>query len=349
MVKEIKDASGKLVAKLIQEQDIPYTYTGTLAVIGYASQGRGQALCHRDSGTNVVVGLRKNGESWKQALADNWVEGQNLLEIPEAVKRADAVQILITDTQQAQVYKESIEPNLKKGATLIFSHGFNIHFKLINPPADSDVIMIAPKGPGRVLRAQYESGFGIPALTAVHQNPSGKARENVLALAKAIGCARAGLFETTFKDEVETDLFGEQVDLCGGVTAMVQHTFDTLVEAGYNPLLAYFETSHELYGLIAPMGYKRGNAGVLAGCSETARYGGITCGPKVMDEHVKDNMKKVLTRIQNGEFVKEYLGEYKQKGRAVVDEPIARMRASLIGTVGTQVRKSMWPDDKEVE
>src|SRR3989339_1123801 len=226
MSKQIKDANGKVVAELLQDEDVDSNLDGkTIAVIGYASQGRGQSLCYRDSGINTILGLRKNGQSWKQALEDGWGENETLFEIPEAVKKADMIVMVIADTAQPEVYKAQIEPNLSAGKTLVFSHGFNIHFKQIIPPADVDVIMVAPKGPGLMVRKMYEEGMGVPSLIAIQQDASGNAKKIALAYAKGIGGTKAGVFETTFKEETETDLFGEQAVLCGGCTALVKAGF----------------------------------------------------------------------------------------------------------------------------
>jgi len=347
MVQQIKDADGNVVAELLQDEDVESNLDGkTVAVIGYASQGRGQSLCYRDSGVNTILGLRKSA-SWKKALEDGWKENETLFSIEDAVKKADIIFILIADTAQAVVYKEKIEPNLESGKLLVFSHGFNIHFKQIVPPKDIDVGMIAPKGPGITVRSQYESGFGVPALLAVHQDATGKAWDNMLAIAKALGSTKPGVYKTTFKDEVESDLFGEQVDLCGGVVEMVKHAYDTLVESGYNPLLAYWEVHHELHGLIAPLAYKYGNVGMLNRVSLTARRGALTSGKRVMDEHVKKNMKACLEDIQSGKFAKEWIEEYKKYGFSKMQEELDELAKHPLETVGKQTRKIMWPNEKE--
>ncbi|MEK6949684.1 MAG: ketol-acid reductoisomerase [Nanoarchaeota archaeon] len=347
MAKTIKDANGKAVAELLQEYDVNSNLNGkTLAVIGYASQGRAQSLCYRDSGISTILGLRRDGVSWKQALEDGWKEGKTLFEIDDAVKNSDLVLMLIADTAQSEVYKSQIEPNLMDGQTLIFSHGFNIHFKQIVPPKNADVSMIAPKGPGRIVREQYENGFGVPALLAVHQDYTGEAWNNILALAKALGATKPGVFKTTFKDEVESDLFGEQVDLCGGVVEMVKHAFETLVEAGYNPLLAYWEVHHELHGLIAPLAYKLGNVGMLNSVSLTARKGALVSGKRVMDEHVKENMKACLKDIQSGKFASDWMQEYRQYGFKKLQEELDVLAKHPLETVGVQIRKAMWPNEE---
>ena len=348
MVKQIKDADGKVVAELLQEDDVSSNLDGkTLAVLGYASQGRAQSLCYRDSGINTIIGVRKDGASWKKALEDGWKENENLFEIDEAVKKADMILLLIADTAQSEVYKSQIEPNLSEGKTLIFSHGFNINFKQIVPPKNVDVSMIAPKGPGAVVRTEYENGFGVPALLAVEQDASGKAWDDILALAKGLGATKPGVFKTTFKDEVESDLFGEQVDLCGGVVEMVKHSFETLVEAGYNPLLAYWECHHELHGLIAPLAYKLGNVGMLNSVSLTARKGALASGKRVMDSHVKDNMKAVLKDIQDGTFADEWMKEYKEHGFKKMQEELDVLSKHPLEKVGVQIRKGMWPNEEK--
>jgi|TARA_Y100000310_G_scaffold345855_1_gene471495 ketol-acid reductoisomerase len=347
MTKQIKDGNGNIVGELLQDEDVTSNLDGkTIAVIGYASQGRGQSLCYRDSGINTILGLRKDGASWKKALEDGWKENQNLFTIEDAAKKADLIVILVADTVQPEVYKNHIEKNLSEGKTLVFSHGFNIHFKQIVPPNNVDVIMIAPKGPGTIVRSEYENGFGVPALVAVHQDYTGTAWDKILALAKAAGATRPGVFKTTFKDEVESDLLGEQVDLCGGVIEMVKHTFDTLVESGYSPVLAYWEVHHELHGLIAPLAYKFGNVGMLNRVSLTARKGALKSGKRVMDEHVKNNMKACLDDIQSGKFANEWVEEYKKHGFKKMQEELDKLAKHPLETVGLQIRKAMWPNEK---
>ena len=350
MVKQIKDKNGKVVAELLQDDDVTSDLSGkTLAVIGYASQGRGQSLCYRDSGVNTILGLRKGGSSWKKALEDGWEEGETLFEIEDAVENADIIELLIADTAQPEVYDEKIGPNLKEGQMLVFSHGFNIHFKGVVPPDNVDVAMIAPKGPGFTVRSEYEAGFGVPALIAVEQDYTGEAWDKIMAMAKAVGATRPGVFKTTFKDEVESDLFGEQVDLCGGVVWMVKNAFDTLVEAGYNPLLAYWEVSHELYGLIAPLAYKYGNYGMLSRVSLTARKGAVARGKYIMDATVKERMKKSLDKIQSGEFAKEWMAEYKEFGFTKLMGQLDDLKNSDLERVGYQTRKMMWPNAEKHE
>lgn len=348
MTKEIKDADGKVIGQLLKDDDITSNLDGkTVAVIGYASQGRGQSLCYRDSGVNTIIGVRKDGASWKKALEDGWKENESLFEIGEAAKKADMILLLIADVVQGEVYKNYIKPNLSEGKTLIFSHGFNIHFKQIAPPENVDVSMIAPKGPGATVRQEYENGFGVPALLAVQQDHTGKAWDNILALSKALGATRPGVYKTTFKDEVETDLFGEQVDLCGGVVEMVKHAYETLVEAGYDPVMAYWEVHHELHGLIAPLAYKFGNVGMLNRVSLTARRGALTAGKRVMTKQVKENMKACLDDIQSGKFADDWMKEYKEFGFKKMQGELDDLAKHDLETVGRQVRKVMWPNEKE--
>jgi ketol-acid reductoisomerase len=275
-----------------------------VAIIGYGSQGHAHANNLKDSGVNVTVGLRKDGSSWNKAKN----AGIDVKEVGEAVKAADVIMILLPDETHAEVYQKEIEPNLKKGATLAFAHGFNVHFKQIEPRADLDVIMIAPKGPGHLVRSTYTQGGGVPALIAVAQNSSGKARDIALSYAAAIGAARGGVIETTFREECETDLFGEQVVLCGGLTALIQAGFETLVEAGYAPEMAYFECLHEVK-LIVDLIYEGGIANMRYSISNTAEYGDFTRGPRIVTDETKAEMKKILREIQTGQFAKEFILE----------------------------------------
>lgn len=277
----------------------------TIAVIGFGNQGAAQAQNMRDSGLNVIIGSIKDA-SWDNAKA----KGFEVMPIEEAAKKADIIHILIPDEIQAGVYKEKIEKNLEEGDTLMFSHGFNIRFKAIKPPEFVDVIMVAPKGPGILVRQTFVDGFGTPALIAVEQNHTGKAKDTVLALAKALGATRAGVLETTFTEETETDLFGEQVDLCGGVTELIKASFETLVENGYQPELAYFETLHELK-LITDLIQAGGLEYMWRCVSNTAEYGGRTRGSKIITPEVRENMKKILKDIQTDRFAEEWINEYK--------------------------------------
>src|SRR3989338_603853 len=306
-----------------------------VAVIGYGSQGRGQSLNLKDSGVKVVIGLRKDGNSWDKAKAD----GHEVMEIEAAAKAAEIIQILLPDEVQADVYKRSIRKYLKAGKSLAFSHGFNIHFGKIKPPKEVNVIMIAPKGPGPMVRKMYEEGSGVPSLIAVHQDATGDAKQLALAHAKGIGGTRAGVFETTFKEETETDLFGEQTGLCGGATSLVKAGFETLVEAVYQPEMAYFECVHELK-LIVDLIYKGGLSGMRKAISNTAEYGDLTVGPKIIDEKVKKSMKKALGRIQSGAFAREWMKENKE-GCKNFNALRAKDRDAQIEKVGAELRAMM--------
>ena len=281
----------------------------TIAIIGYGSQGHAHALNAKESGCNVIIGLYEGSKSWKRAEE----QGFEVYTAAEAAKKADIIMILINDELQAKLYKESIEPNLEAGNMLMFAHGFNIHFNQIVPPADVDVTMIAPKGPGHTVRSEYQAGKGVPCLIAVHQDATGKAQEKALAYALAIGGARAGVLETDFRTETETDLFGEQAVLCGGVCALMQAGFETLCEAGYDPRNAYFECIHEMK-LIVDLIYQSGFAGMRYSISNTAEYGDYITGPKIITEDTKKAMKKVLADIQDGSFAKEFLLDMSEAG-----------------------------------
>jgi ketol-acid reductoisomerase len=314
----------------------------TIAVIGYGIQGDAQANNMKDSGLNVIIGLKNGGSSWKKAEAD----GHKVMSVADATKKADIIHILIPDMIQGHVYKTEIGPNLSEGKTLSFSHAAAIYWKWIEAPKNVDLIMIAPKGPGSKVRETYLDNFGTPAIVAVEQDYTGKAWDRTLGIAKAIGSARAGLIQTTFKEEVETDWFGEQADLCGGAASMVTNAFETLVEAGYQPEIAYFEVLHELK-LIVDMIQRYGINGMWRRVSETARYGGLTRGPMVMDKQNKENMKKVLTMIQDGTFNKEWISEYQKNGKDAFDKYMKEYDAHQIEKVGKQMRKMMWPDSTE--
>lgn len=306
----------------------------TIAIIGYGSQGHAQAQNLRDSGLSVVVGLRP-GRSWDQAKND----GFEVLSVADAARRADLVQILMPDETQAKVYKEEIEPNVKNGVAIVFSHGFNVHFGQINPSADKDVFLVAPKSPGHMVRRVYVEGFGVPGLIAVHQDASGKAKEIGLAYAKGIGCTRAGVIETTFKEETETDLFGEQAVLCGGTSALVKAGFETLVEAGYAPEMAYFECLHELK-LIVDLMYEGGLASMRHSISNTAEYGDYVTGPRIITDETKQEMKKVLSDIQQGKFARDFILE-NQSNRAFLTS-IRRIESEHpIEVVGKELRGMM--------
>jgi ketol-acid reductoisomerase len=276
----------------------------TIAIVGYGIQGRGQALNLRDSGLNVIIAQRKGGPNYDQAVKDGFTP----MEVSEAAKKADVIQILTQDHLQGQIYKESIKKHMKKGKALMFSHGFNIHFKQIKPSKDIDVFMIAPKGPGSLVRRQYEEGKGVPCLVAIHQNATGNALKIALAYAKGLGGTKAGVIETTFKEETETDLFGEQVVLCGGASELVKAGFQTLVDAGYQPEIAYFECLHELK-LIVDLIYETGIQGMRKRVSDTAEYGDLSRGKRIVNERTRKEMKKILTEIQKGKFAKEWMKE----------------------------------------
>ena len=306
-----------------------------VAIIGYGIQGRGQALNLRDSGVSVIASELEGTENYKKATSD----GFKPMSSADAAKEADIIQILTQDHVQAKVYKDAIEPNLKKGKSLVFSHGFNIHFKEIVPPKDIDVFMVAPKGPGALVRQQYEEGKGVPCLVAIFQNASGKALETALAYAKGIGGTRAGVIETTFKEETETDLFGEQAVLCGGASELIKAGFDTLIEAGYQPEIAYFECLHELK-LITDLVYKYGITGMRKRVSDTAEYGDVTRGKRVINDDTRKIMKEMLKEIQTGEFAKEWIEENK-KGRPNFTKMRKDGENHPIEKIGITLRKMM--------
>ncbi len=306
-----------------------------VAVIGYGSQGHAHALSLKDSGVNVTVGLRENSASAAKAKS----AGLTVKNIAEAAKGADLVMILAPDEQHKRLYSESIEPNLKKGASLAVAHGFSIHFGFIQPRADLDVIMIAPKGPGHLVRSTFTQGGGVPCLIAIKQDASGKARDTALSYASAIGGGRAGIIETNFKDETETDLFGEQAVLCGGASHLVQAGFETLVEAGYPPEMAYFECLHELK-LIVDLMYEGGIANMRYSISNTAEYGDYTRGPRIVNEQTKAEMKKILKEIQSGAFAKEWMAENENGGNRF-PEMRAKAAKHPIEEVGAKLRDMM--------
>ena len=307
----------------------------TVAIIGYGSQGHAHAQNLKDSGVNVVVGLYEGSKSWKVAEAD----GFEVATAFDAAKKADIIMILINDEKQAALYEESIKPNLTAGKTLMFAHGFNIHFGLIVPPADVDVIMIAPKGPGHTVRSEYKVGRGVPCLVAVHQDATGRALDTGLAYAAGIGGARAGVLETTFKCETETDLFGEQAVLCGGVTALMKAGFETLVEAGYDPQNAYFECIHEMK-LIVDLIFQGGFSRMRYSISDTAEYGDYITGPKIITEDTKKAMKEVLKDIQEGTFARNWLLE-NLVGRPYFNARKRIEAESLLETTGARLRSLM--------
>ena len=307
----------------------------TIAVIGYGSQGHAHALNAKESGCNVIIGLYEGSKSWAKAEE----QGFQVYTAAEAAKKADIIMILINDELQAKLYKESIEPNLEAGNMLMFAHGFNIHFGQIVPPKDVDVTMIAPKGPGHTVRSEYQVGKGVPCLVAVQQDATGKALDMALAYALAIGGARAGVLETTSRTETETDLFGEQAVLCGGVCALMQAGFETLCEAGYDPRNAYFECIHEMK-LIVDLIYQSGFAGMRYSISNTAEYGDYVTGPKIITEDTKKAMKKILSDIQDGSFAKEFLLDMSEAGGQAHFRAMRKLAAEHPAEViGEDIRK----------
>ena len=316
----------------------------TIAIIGYGSQGHAHAKNLKDSGCEVIIGLYQGSKSWAKAEA----EGFAVYDSAEAAKKADIIMILINDEKQAKMYKENIAPNLEAGNMLMFAHGFNINFGLIKPPADVDVTMIAPKGPGHTVRSEYLEGKGVPCLIAVEQDATGQAQQLALAYALGIGGARAGVLETTFKTETETDLFGEQAVLCGGVCALMQAGFETLVEAGYDPKNAYFECIHEMK-LIVDLIYQSGFAGMRYSVSNTAEYGDYVTGPKIITEDTKKAMKQILADIQDGTFAKDFLADMSEAGGQVHFNAMRRKAAAHPAEViGEEIRQlySWNGDDK---
>jgi ketol-acid reductoisomerase len=307
----------------------------TVAIVGYGSQGHAHAQNLQESGVPVVVGLQPGSRS--RTIAEE--SGLRVLDVADAVREADVVMLVVPDTAQKAVYDADIAPNLRPGQLLLFAHGFNIRFGRIEPPADVDVGMVAPKGPGHLVRSVYQSGGGVPALFAVHQDASGTARARVLAYARGLGCTRAGVLETTFAEETETDLFGEQAVLCGGTAALVKMAFETLVEAGYQPELAYFETMHELK-LIVDLMYRGGLNFMRFSVSDTAEYGDYVSGPRIVDESVRATMREVLAEIQDGTFAERWIAE-NEAGRPEFEALRARDRDHRIEQVGRELRGAM--------
>lgn len=307
----------------------------TIAVMGYGSQGHAQAQNLHDSGLDVVIGLREGSRRWKQAEND----GLKVMTVADAAKAADVIQILLPDEIQSQVYYAEIESGLEAGNALVFSHGFNIHYNQIVPPKDADVYMVAPKSPGHLVRRTYKEGAGVPGLIAIYQDATGNAHEMALAHAKGVGCTRAGVIETTFREETETDLFGEQVDLCGGVASLIKTSFEVLVEAGYQPEMAYFETLHELK-LIVDLIHEGGLEKMWYSVSNTAEYGGLTVGPKVINELSREAMYDALERIQNGEFAREFVLEG-QTNHAVLTSMERLENEHPVEVVGKKLRAMM--------
>ena len=328
-----------------QDCDLQKLAGKTVAIIGYGSQGHAHALNLKDSGVNVVIGLYEGSKSWAKAEA----QGLKVMTSSEAAKAADIIMILINDEKQAALYKESIAPNLTAGKTLMFAHGFNIHFGLIKPPTDVNVAMVAPKAPGHTVRSEYQAGKGTPCLVAVEQDATGDALDIALAYAAGIGGARAGVLETTFRTETETDLFGEQAVLCGGVCALMQAGFETLVEAGYDPRNAYFECIHEMK-LIVDLIYQSGFAGMRYSISNTAEYGDYVTGPKIITAETKKTMKKILADIQDGTFAKEFLLDMSEAGGQVHFNAMRKLHAEHQSeVVGAEIRKLYsWSDEDKL-
>jgi len=333
------------MAKVYYDKDADFNLLKgkKIAILGYGSQGHAHAMNLRDSGANVVIGTRSNGKTWQLAKSHGW----NPQSVKEAVTGADWVQILLPDTAQAEVWEKEVLPNIKKGAVVGFAHGFNIHFKTIVPPTHLDVVMVAPKGPGHLVRRTFEEGKGTPSLIAVFQNASGKAKEFALAYAKGIGGTRAGVLETTFKEETETDLFGEQVVLCGGLVELIKNGYETLVEAGYQPESAYFECLHEVK-LIVDLIYEGGIDWMNHSISDTAKYGEFSRGPRIITSKTKEEMKKILQEIQNGSFAKEWIAEdkagrskFNAMHKAYADHPIEKVGGVLRGMMPWLQKKGM--------
>ena len=325
------------MAKIFYQEDCNLSLLDgqTIAIIGYGSQGHAHALNAKESGWHVIIGRYEGSKSWTRAEE----QGVEVYTAAEAAKKADIIMVLINDELQASMYKKDIEPNLEEGNMLMFAHGFNIHFNQIVPPKNVDVTMIAPKAPGHTVRSEYQAGKGTPCLVAVHQDATGKALERALAYGLAIGGARAGILETTFRTETETDLFGEQAVLCGGVCALMQAGFETLVEAGYDPRNAYFECIHEMK-LIVDLIYQSGFEGMRYSISNTAEYGDYITGPKIITEDTKKAMKKILSDIQDGTFAKEFLLDMSPAGRQVHFKAMRKLAAEHQSeAVGAEIRK----------
>ena len=317
------------------DADMSLISNKTIGVIGYGSQGHAHALNLKDSGQNVMVGLYDGSKSWAKAGGD----GLTVAEVADVAAQSDVIMLLAPDHLQSSIYRESIQPHMLPGKTLMFGHGFNIHYQAIVPPESVDVSMVAPKAPGHRMREVFTRGSGVPGLLAIHQDPSGQARGVGLAYARGVGCTRAGVLDTTFKEETETDLFGEQTVLCGGVTALIKAAFETMVEAGYQPESAYFECMHELK-LIVDLFYQGGMEYMRYSVSDTAEYGDYTRGPAVIDEHVKDNMKKVLEAVQDGSFAREWITE-NDEGRPRFNRLRQENAEHPIEKVGKELREMM--------
>jgi len=325
------------MAKMYYDKDADLNIIKDLkvAIIGYGIQGRGQSLNLRDSGVEVLVSELEGTPNYDQAVKD----GFTVLSAQDAAKQADIIQILTQDHVQAAVYEKAIAPNLEEGNSVVFSHGFNIHFKQIVPPENVDVFMVAPKGPGALVREMYEQGKGVPCLIAIFQDFSGKAKDKALSYAKGLGGTRAGVIETTFKEETETDLFGEQAVLCGGASELIKAGFDTLVDAGYQPEIAYFECLHELK-LITDLVYKYGISGMRKRVSDTAEYGDITRGKRIINSGTREEMKKILSEIQSGDFAREWIKE-NEDGRPNYNKITEKEKQDKIEKIGEELRSMM--------
>ncbi len=322
------------MVKLLHDEDadLKVLEGKTIAVIGYGAQGRAQSLCLKDSGINVVVGVREDGASWNKVKED----GLEVLSISDAAAKADIIHILVPDEVQKEVYEKEIKEHVKEGKVLSWSHGFNVVFNRIAPPEGIDIIMVAPKAPGTEVRRTYEDGFGVPGLVSVHKDETGNARNIALAMAKAVGLTRAGVMECTFKEEAYEDLFGEQAVLCGGTAELVKAGFETLTEAGYPPEMAYFECLHELK-LIVDLMYQGGLTKMWDVVSNTAEYGGRIIGPKIITDETRKTMKEVLAKVENGEFAKQWMGEY-EKGLPNLKRMREEEAKHPIEVVGKEIR-----------
>jgi len=329
-------------AKAIYDRDVTSTQVRkneVIAVLGYGIQGRAQSSNLSDSGFKVIVGLRKGGKSWDLAKND----GHTVMEMEEAAKAADIIHILVPDMVQGEVY-EQIAPHITKGKALGFSHGASIHWGWIKPPPDVDVFMVAPKAPGQRVREVYLQGFGTPSVVAVQQDATGRAWDRTLEFAKGIGSTRAGVIKTTFKEETESDWFGEQVDLCGGVDRLIRNAFEVLLENGYQPEIAYFECLHELK-LIVDLVQRYGIGGMYRGVSETARFGGLTVGGAVINNDTKDRMRQALRDIQSGAFAERWVSAYKNEKARAFEKYLDELDSHPIEQVGRNLRRMMWPED----
>jgi ketol-acid reductoisomerase len=326
-----------------RDADLSFLEGKTVAIFGYGSQGHAHAQNLRDSGVKVVIGLYKGSKSWATAEKD----GFEVCTVAEAAAKGDLVMFLMPDHLQAAIYKNEVMPNVKKDAKLVFAHGFSVHFEQIVPGRDHDVFLVAPKGPGHTVRSMYASGKGVPCLIAIYQNASGKAKEFALAYASAIGGGRAGIIETTFKEETETDLFGEQAVLCGGVSALMQAGFETLVEAGYQPEMAYFECINEMK-LIIDMVFEGGISWMRYSVSDTAKYGDMVAGPRIVTDETRKAMKQILKDIQDGEFARDWIIE-NQTGRPRMKKWAEKAQSAEVEKVGKELRKMMpWMEQKEI-